>query len=319
MIDADDIDWQAYEAQTEASIKVCPASLFSEQLDELFAPRMPGSRRPRMNSTKLGRELEFRAGEVTVWAGFNGSRKSTVTGQMILDLCSQGERCLVMSFEMLPGRTLQRMVCQAWADAAPTKRQRDEFMRWTDDRLWIFNHFGNFEPRHCLAVLRYFAKELQGTHVVVDSIMKVCVSEESFDEQKNFVGDVIRIAQDTGMHVHLIGHCRKPNGGDESKPPSKYDIRGSSAVSDQVDNVVLVWANKARKTAIQERRADEKVLEQPDVVLVVDKQRNASFEGPLKFWLHEGSFRLTDDRMSPVEPYPMRDGDEQYRFEEEFA
>lgn len=305
MIDPDDIDWQTYEAQTEARIKVCPASLFSEQLDELFAPRVPGMRRPRMNSTKLGRELEFRPGEVTVWAGYNGSRKSTVTGQVILDLCSQGERCLVMSFEMLPARTLQRMACQAWADGTPSKRQRDAFLRWSDERLWVFNHFGNFEPRHCLAVLRYFAKELRGTHVIVDSIMKVCVSEESFDEQKNFVGDVIRVAQETGMHIHLIGHCRKPNGGTEDKPPSKYDIRGSSAVSDQVDNVVLVWSNKAKKAALQHNAKDEKVLEQPDVVLVVDKQRNAPFEGPLKFWLHEPSFRISDDRMSPVEPYAI--------------
>lgn len=312
MIDPDDIDWQAYEAQTEASIKVCPASLFSEQLDELFAPRMPGMRRPRMNSTKLGRELEFRPGEVTVWAGYNGSRKSTVTGQVILDLCSQGERCLVMSFEMLPARTLQRMACQAMAHGSPSKRERDAFLSWTDDRLWVFNHFGNFEPRHCLAVLRYFAKELQGTHVVVDSIMKVCVSEESFDEQKNFVGDVIRVAQETGMHVHLIGHCRKPNGGTEDKPPSKYDIRGSSAVSDQVDNVVLVWSNKAKKAALLNNSKDEKVLEQPDVVLVVDKQRNAPFEGPLKFWLHEPSFRISDERTSPVEPYAIE-------YDEEFA
>jgi twinkle protein len=303
LIETDDIDWQAYEHATEASIKVCSPSIFTDQLDALYAPRLPGSRRPRMSSTKLGRELEFRPGEVTVWAGFNSHRKSTVSGQAFLDFASQGERCLTMSFEMLPARTLQRQACQFWGTGQPTKRQRDDFLAWAEGRLWIFNHFGNFEPRHCHAVLRYFANELKGTHVIIDSIMKVCVSEESLDEQKQFIGEVIRIAQETGLHVHVVAHCRKPQSGDESKPPTRYDIRGSSGISDQVDNVVLVWANKAKKAALLAYPSDEKSLEQPDILLIVDKQRNGPFEGKLKFWVDDASFRVMDDRTSPIEPF----------------
>ena len=318
LIEPDDIDFGAYERATEAAAKVRPASLYSELLDEQFAPRLPGARRPRMNSTKLGGCLEFRAGEVTVWAGYNGHRKSLAIGQTVMDLCTQGERCLVMSFEMLPAVTLARMCRQVWGVGAPSKRQRDAFMRWTDDRLWIFDHMGRFSPRKCLAVLQYFADELQGAHVVIDSMMMVCESEESLDEQKQFMTDLVRLAQETGLHVHLVAHCRKP-GEDESRPPSKYSIRGSSTISDLPHNIVLVWANQAKKAEVEAKGAmvEEKWLEQPDAMLSVGKQRNGSFEGKLKLWWDESSYRFTNERMSPIEPYAIDNG--QYAIDEEFA
>lgn len=315
LIETDTIDWGVYERQTEAAAKVRPASLYSDELDAQFAPRERGSRRPRMHSTKLGGCLEFRPSEVTVWAGYNGHRKSLALGQAFLDLCSLGERCLVMSFEMLPAMTLARMARQAWALNVPSRRQRDAFMRWTDDRLWIFDHMGRLSTSKCLAVLRYFAEELQGTHVAIDSMMMVCESEESLDEQKQFVTDLIRIAQETGLHVHLVAHCKKPL--DESKPPTKYDIRGSSAISEQVHNVAMVWANRAKKAAIEASGAnvDEKWLEQPDAMVCVDKQRNGAFEGKLKLWWDEASYRFTNERMTPIEPYAI----EQQEFDDEPA
>lgn len=318
MIEPDDIDFGAYERSTEAAAKVRAASLYSELLDEQFAERVPGARRPRMNSTKLGGCLEFRPGEVTCWAGYNGHRKSMAIGQAILDLCSQGERCLVMSFEMLPAMTLARMARQAFGRAVPVKRQRDAFMHWTDDRLWIFDHMGRFSPAKAVAVLRYFAEELKGTHVVIDSMMMVCQSEESLDEQKQFVTDLVRIAQETDLHLHLVAHCKKPL--DESKPPTKYDIRGSSAISDQCHNIVMVWANQAKKDAVQAQgvNVEDKWLEQPDAMLIVGKQRNGSFEGKLKLWCDEASFRFTNERTTPIEAYPIED-EAQHVFEEQYA
>jgi twinkle protein len=324
LIEPDDIDFGAYERQTEAAAKVRPASLYSEDLDAQFAPRLPGSRRPRMTSTKLGGCLEFRPGEVTVWAGYNGHRKSMALGQAIIDLSTQGERSLVMSFEMLPAVTLARMARQVFGVNVPTKRQRDAFMRWTDDRLWVFDHMGRFSPAKALAVLRYFCEELEGTQVVIDSMMMVCESEESLDEQKQLITDLVRVAQETGLHIHLVAHCKKPL--DESKPPSKYDIRGSSAISDQVHNIVMVWANQAKKAALEAgAKLDDKPTpngrswgDQPDAMLSVGKQRNGSFEGKLSLWWDESSYRFTNERMTPIEPY-LIDDEQEFRYEEVHA
>ena len=70
----------------------------------------------------------------------------------------------------------------------PNAQRRGEFMRWTDNRLWLFDHVGRLTPSRCLALCRYFADELKGAHVFIDSMMKVCQSEEldQYDEMRSW-------------------------------------------------------------------------------------------------------------------------------------
>ena len=299
----DDIDWNAYAAETELKVKVRKASIYAEGLRREFAPKPKNARRPEMFSTKMRGLIDFRPGETTIWAGYNGHRKSMFTGQVALDLCVQRERVLMASFEMLPQRTLARMARQCFAVERPADVSLDAFSDWTDGRLWLLDHVGRFSPQSCLAVCRYFADELQGQHVFIDSMMMVCASEESLDEQKQFMTDIVRLGAETGLHMHLIAHCRKPQ--DETKPPTKYDLRGSSALSDQADNVIMVWANKAKRAKLDANPHDMDAADLPDAMVSVEKQRNGSFEGKLKLWFAANSFRFSDSRTCPVEPYVL--------------
>lgn len=300
----DDIDWNAYAAETELRVKVRKASIYAEGLRREFAPKAANARTSEMFSTKMRGLIDFRPGETTVWAGYNGHRKSMFTCQVALDLCVQGERVLMASFEMLPQRTLARMARQCFATERPANTSLDAFSDWTDGRLWLLDHIGRFSPQSCLAVCRYFADELQGGHVFIDSMMMVCASEESLDEQKQFMTDIVRLGAETGLHMHLIAHCRKPQ--DETKPPQKYDLRGSSAISDQADNVIMVWANKAKQAKLDANPHDTDAGDQPDAMVLVEKQRNGSFEGKLKMWFAANSFRFSDSRTCPVEPYVLQ-------------
>ena len=300
---ADDIDFAAYMRDTECSAKVRKASDFADDLAAEFAPRR-GDAEPEMFSTKLRGLLGFRPGEVTAWAGYNGHRKSMFTGQVALDLCVQRQRVLIVSLEMSPARTLARMVRQAAAVSHPGSEFLREFTRWTDGRLWLFDHLGRITPDLCLALLRYFAQELQGQHVFIDSMMMVCKSEEHLDEQKQFTTDLVRVAQETGLHVHLVAHCRKPQTG-EDKPPTKYDLRGSAAISDQCHNVVTIWANKLKAAKLQADPHDAAALADFDALVSVEKQRNGEFEGRAKLWFHRASMRFLDDRVSACEPYHL--------------
>lgn len=300
----DVLDFSAYMRETEASVKVRRASDFAAELDAEFADKS----RPRqsvMFSTKLRDAIEFRPGEVTCWAGYNGHRKSMFVGQVALDMCVQRERTLIASMEMQPWRTLSRMCRQATGRATPLQDERSRFSRWTDGRLWLFDHMGRVTPATMQAVCMYFASELKGRHVVIDSMMMVCGSEESMDEQKQFTTDLCRLAQETGLHVHLVTHCRKPQSGDEHKPPTKYDLRGSAAISDQASNVITVWSNKAKIAKLQASPYDSAALEEPDAAVTVEKQRNGSWEGRVKLWWDDASLRFLDDRTSVVEPYHM--------------
>jgi len=300
----DATDFRAYMARTEPAAKVRKAADFAEELDAEFAPRS-GSKKSRMFSTKLRDAIEFRPGEVTVWAGFNGHRKSMFTGQVALDLCVQRERALLISLEMLPGKTLARMLRQSTATDWPSREQRDGFKDWTNGRLWLFDHIGRLNPPLCLAVCRYFAEELHGRHVFIDSLMKVCQSEESMDEQKQLVGDLCDVAEETGLHVHLVAHCRKPGGAGEDNPPSKYDIRGSASISDQAHNIITVWQNKVKRAEREKANPDTDKMAKPDALVTIEKQRNGEFEGRFGLWFHDASLRFCDDRMTAVEPYVL--------------
>jgi twinkle protein len=229
------------------------------------------------------------------------------TGQTALDLCSQNQRTLIVSLEMTPARTLARMARQATAQPVPSSDLRRDFLKWTDGRLWLFDYVGRLGPSRCLAVLRYFAKELQGKHVFIDSMMKVVESEESMDEQKAMLGNLCDIAKETGLHVHLIAHCRKPGATGEDKPPTKYDIKGSGAISDQSHNVVLVWDNKPKRAEAGKRNPDPSLNEQPDFLVCIDKQRNGSVEGKFGMMFDERTLRFVDSKDHPVNAYDLGD------------
>lgn len=309
MIDARDIDFAGYYRETEPKVKVRRASVFIDELKAEF-DHTGRKKAASMTSTKLGRVIEFRSGEVTAWAGYNGHRKSMFTGQAALDLCMADERTLIVSLEMQPARTLARMARQAYGMPKPPTWWLEQFAGWSDDRLWLFDHLGRITPELCIAVLRYFAEELQGRHVFLDSMMMICASEEKMDEQKQLITDLVRVAQETGLHIHLVTHCRKPQTG-EDRPPTKYDLRGSAAISDQVANVITVWKNGTKKVKRDEARAarrdvnEHDITEQPDALISVEKQRNGDWEGKLQMWFDEGSLRFMNDRSSPVEAYAI--------------
>jgi len=210
--------------------------------------------------------------------------------------------------EMAPAATMARMVRQATGGAAPDITSIDAFHRWTDDRLWLFDHVGRLDVTTMLALCRYFAQEMRGQHVFIDSMLMICDSEERLDEQKQFVTNLCRLAQETDLHVHLITHCRKPQTGSEDKPPTKYDIRGAGAISDQAHNVMMCWANKAKKAKLDANPLDLLTRDEPDALISCEKQRNGAWEGRLRFWFDEASLRFCDDRISPVQPYALSNG-----------
>jgi twinkle protein len=306
MIDRDSIDFAVYERQTDASVKVRRASQFHDDLVAEFAQEdgEPTCHEPTMTSTKLRNLIHFRPGEVTAWAGYNGHRKSMFVGQMVLDLCQQKQRTLVASMEMLPRKTLGRMARQAAGTRWPDLRWLAAFGQWSDNKLWLFDHMGRITPSQCIAVCRYFADELKGQHVVIDSLMMVCASEDTFDEQKQFVTDLCRVAQETGLHIHLVTHCRKPQSG-EDRAPTKYDIRGTSAISDQVSNVITVWQNKPKTHALEKNPHDIKASAEPDALVSVEKQRNGEWEGKVQLWFHGPSLRFADERADRIMPFPL--------------
>lgn len=267
----DQFDWQAYDEAPERS-KVRPASEYRDELiARLFGDaKHQGAYWPWDKANDKG--LRFRSQEVTVYAGINGHRKSTLAGQIALSLMRQDERCLIASFEMAVPHTLERMVRQSAATLNPSLRYTDAWRDWTDGRLWMYDHLGACEPRRVLAVARYAAKELGVRHVFIDSLMKVVANVDDYNGQKRFVGDLCALAMGFDCHVHLVAHARK--GRDEADALDKFDVKGAGEIIDQVDNAILVQKNMRAKEG------------DSDMFVTVAKQRSGAFEGTLAMWFN---------------------------------
>lgn len=293
-------DFAEYMHASETQAKVIPAQNYREQLKRaMFTPAAEAVAALPWGKT-LG-QVQFRPGEVSMWAGANGSGKSMLLSHVTLGFVRQGERVVIASFEMKPIRQLERMARQTAQCAKPAEFAVDTMFDWLAGRLWFYDQQGTVKPAMVYAVCRYAADRLKASHVVIDSLMKCVRGEDDYNAQKDFVDELTAIARDTGLHIHLVHHVRKPD--DENRVPSKYDAKGSGSISDQVDNVFMVWRNKPKEAIVDRVNRGEPITEkerdkldkQPDVLLSCDKQRNGDWEGKVSLWFHKGALQYCAD------------------------
>lgn len=295
LLTEDDIDFSAYLAETDPKIKVKPAGAFVQELIDSLG-KQHHEPRAYLPWEKTHGLFQFRPGEVTLWAGVNGQGKSMMTGLCAMSLCTQGERVCVASFEMKPRRTIERMARQwsgenphsEWAQqAAAIESFRDLYEQFRDwcVNLWLYDQQGTVNREKLVAVLKYAAEELKITHFFIDSLMKCVKDEDDYNAQKGMVDELTAIARDTGMHIHLVHHIRKLSS--EDQEPDKHDVKGSGSITDQVDNVLLVWRNKRKENDVTAGKAVS--ADVPDSRLICSKQRNGEWEGRISLWFHRDS------------------------------
>lgn len=299
---ADNIDWNAYvRDEDDGRANVRPASEFIDELIEHLhgeAEEVQGMATPWAS---VGTDLMFRPGEVSLWGGVNGHGKSAVQGYAMLHGMVNGARVCIASMEMKPRVTLERLARQACCQEKPAGAYLSQFGRWTDDRLWVYNHVGTVPRERMIAVARYVRKELGVGHMVIDSLLKCGIAPDDYAGQKSFVDQLCSLARDTDLHIHLVHHARK--GEKESDVPDKFDLKGAGEITDLVDNVLIVHRNKRKESELRkEGLTDDKRASaeaQADTVLICAKQRHYTWEGTIKLWFDSASLQFRDDRRGP--------------------
>jgi twinkle protein len=287
----DTIDFSQYEHREEWH-KVRPASVFLAEVLERMANPEQHFGTPLPWSKVDG--YRMRRSEVTVWAGINGHGKSMVLSHVMLHAMASGKRVVIASMEMTPVRTLERMLRQASCGDRPSVEYARKFHAWTDGKLWIYDHLGMVDPKRMLAVIRYCWEQFKPDHFVVDSLMKCGMNPDDYAGQKLFLNGLCSIALETGMHIHLVAHARK--GEKETDRLDKFDIKGTSEITDQVDNVVLVQRNKRKEADKTGKLGDE-----PDAFLTIAKQRHGDWEGTAGLWFDRPSQSyLSHEHATPV-------------------
>ena len=298
----------------EAQWIVAPDEFLGELIEE-FAEKPPAT--PTTPFGKWAGLMDFRPGELTIWAAYNGHRKSMLTGQLLLYWLALGKKCCIASLEMKPRKTLKRIAIQSARNKTPATPYLVRWMTCIGTGLRIYDQQGTISPDRIVSLARYYGGALRGDFLVIDSLMKCGVAEDDASGLQRLMDALTSAARDTGLHIILIHHVRK--GADESKIPGKMDLKGTGNLSDQADNVVIQWTDKAIAEAMLK---GEQVSDKPHGYLVVEKQRNGEWEGSIPLWFDPRSLHHLDSRhavpfnweevraKNPMAPEPREAGDD---------
>jgi len=291
----DDIDFSSYMDLTEHDHRVIASGEYAQDVVDYFWSDKV-QRGERLPWDRAADKIAFRPAEVTIWSGYNGHGKSLALGQFCVGLITQIKCMCIASFEMRPVVTLARMCRQAFGAGKPDPEYIRHFHQLTNSCLWLYDQQGMVTPDKMVGVMNYCATVKKVNHFVIDSLLKCGIGEEDYNAQKLFIDRICTVARDTGMHIHLVAHSRKRE--DESKPPRKMDVRGASSITDQVDNVLVWWRNKPKEEALRTCKDTAKLDEwrqQPDAMLICDKQRNGDWEGRLGYWFDPASLQFVEN------------------------
>jgi twinkle protein len=298
----DDIDFNSYMAMTEYETRVKDMRLtIDELIEEVNHP--PVDKSTLMPWPSAADSFSFRPGEVTVWAGSNGGGKSLMTGQVALGLIKQKQKICIASFEMKPKMTAKRMVRQFAGKSlesnhyvqTPREQKLEALIRFKSfiaNNMYVYDQQGTVDAKRIEALVWHCATKLEIDHVFIDSLMKCVPGEDAYNDQKNFVDKLTSLARDHDIHIHLVHHIRKLS--NEEVRPSKSDLRGSSAITDQVDNVLIVHRNKRKEHARESGKDYDET--DPDAYLMCEKQRNGEGEPWFDLWYHNDSQQFLDRR-----------------------
>jgi twinkle protein len=240
-------------------------------------------------------KFAFRDGQVTLLAGMNGHMKSTLTCQLLLHVAERFPTG-VMSLEMELDSQLEIFAHQAFAKENITAKELTAAARhFTAADSWFYKHYGTVKPETVYGALWAFAAK-GCKFLVLDNLQKCGVTSDH-DVERDFTANIIAIAKATEMHIVLVHHVRKPSGDvKRAYRPSKYDVRGSGSLTDQPDNVLMIWHNKMRAEILNDQAEgnpidedDRNVLDfEHDIELLVEKNRHLRFEGTMKFYVGNG-------------------------------
>lgn len=251
-------------------------------------------------------KFRFRKGELTIWAGGNGDGKSAMMSQIALSMMMRGDSICMLSFEMDPKETIMQMIRMAYGRGLYSNESDkvSKFFDWCERKFWIYRNRGAIDPAYALDAVAFAAERRKCSHVFVDNLMMLTGgnnSDQLYQTQRHIVEQLKRIAVDCQTHIHVVAHLRKPSSSSQGlkSPPGRYEISGSSDISNLADNVAVVTRNRDKEneaTRLQTKNAGWD--KEADTLIKLDKQRKTGEVVWQRLWYEKksGQFCLSPER-----------------------
>jgi len=196
----------------------------------------------------------FREGELTIWSGKNSSGKTTLLGQIMLNLIEQGEKIFAYSGELSTEMFKEWMYSQACSEYQLVK-YKDEMSktteyeasdlnymkieRWIDEKLIIYNKSDIAREEELLEVMKRVYKKYGCRNFFLDNLMMMEFDDKEkniYLQQSDFTKKVKGFITNNNSHCHLVVHPYKT----DKKFINKDDIGGSGNIVNSADNVLIM-------------------------------------------------------------------------------
>lgn len=203
--------------------------------------------------TELDKKIRgFVMGEISVVSGLNGSGKSNLMLQEMLNFALQGYKTLLFSGEMqdfIVKNTIMRMV----AGKNNLKPSEDEIYyyieseelkaridNWLNDKFCLYNNECSMKAKDLIVAIKDIVKN--GVKIVIlDNLMTIDLKDydkDKYEAQSMFIKELASLAKKLNIHIFVVMHPRKSMGF-----LRKEDISGTADLSNAVDNVFIIHRN----------------------------------------------------------------------------
>lgn len=243
------------------------------------------------------RTFTVRPGEVTLWTGISHHGKSSLLCQVFIELVMLQQIVFVASFEMKPERTVKKMAICVTNGCIPTREDLNDFIDTVGERIVFFDRVGSAKPEELFEMMRYARARYGATQFMIDSLMKVDGLSGEYGIQSTFMNDMCRFAAENGAHVHLVAHPRKT---ELDGRPGANDIKGSSDMRNQADNVIIVHRNMEKELKFSSGEMTKEEFEAAwDTSLTVEKDREEGNVKSFRYHYDKDSERFTQMETKP--------------------
>ncbi|MDP3385595.1 MAG: DnaB-like helicase C-terminal domain-containing protein [Eubacteriales bacterium] len=193
-------------------------------------------------------------GQLVIWTGYNGSGKSTILSNVLLNAIEKGHRTFVYSGELtkedfkewmdlqLSGKKhLSSYYCPVKRQEIPTPNPRyySYLDKFYDEKIYLFDTEDYATDEKIISAMEYMAKR-EGIKVfAIDNMLTMNISGVGGDlneKQGKLILKLKSFARIFNAVVHLVAHPRKPSPGQSRV--DKYSISGTANITDLADRVI---------------------------------------------------------------------------------
>jgi twinkle protein len=254
-----------------------------------------------------------RPGELTIWTGTTGSGKSTLLDYMSLSIAAKGTCAFIASMESKAERILRRMM-SAFLSRRPSPTDVKDCLEEFGSQLVFADVVGYIKESELLEMMEYAFRRYGAEHFIIDSLMRVEGLEEDYVKQGDFVNKLQKFVKTNMVHCHLVCHPRK---GSADGRPGKEDVKGSSLLPNNADNIVSVCRNPDKEKLRKDGTlTDQQNATMHDTEVIVNKQRETGWEGRFLLRFHPLSYTysaieapLSPNKQKPKSNYFAKNND----------